>query len=154
MSGSLQEVKSTIESLLNDPIAATLLRNSSLTPTQFETFLIRVFGNDILDKPLSSKERTSLRMQGNKISRGSFNRTFIQARRNIVRSLYVVFLLGYVGLFDTPELQPFIETASRIRAYANERVSPPASQDNPDLKTVMDQLTRTIEQLARFREDV
>lgn len=155
MSEFLREAKSAIESLLNDRIVLALLKNSSLTQAQFETFLIHVLGDDLANRTLTGEERTCLRIKKSKISRGSFNRTFIQARHNVVRSLYVVFLLGYVGLFDTPELEPFIETASRIKAYANHQTSTSDSQEASEiLKTVMEQLSHTIEQLARSHEDL
>lgn len=66
-------------------------------------------------------------------------------------SIYTLLLLGYAGLFDRPELEPFIELSSRIKAYVDQ-------QKTSDRVTVEDQtrvmrligeeLRRTVEDLA------
>jgi hypothetical protein len=35
----------------------------------------------------------------------------------VIRSIYTILLLGYVGLFDTPSLQPFTELSDTIQGY-------------------------------------
>jgi hypothetical protein len=44
----------------------------------------------------------------------------MQGQNNVIRSIYTVLLLGYVGLFDTPSLQPFVELSDTIQGYAKE----------------------------------
>jgi len=51
------------------------------------------------------------------VSRGSFNRTLAQAKYNTIKSLYTIILLGYLGILDTPHLNPYIEISNRIRDY-------------------------------------
>lgn len=152
---NLQGVKRSIGSFLQDPIARILLENSSLTHAQFETFLIQSIGSELANKSLSGEERAHLREKEVKISRGAFNRTLRQARTNVVRSLYTIFLLGYVGLFDTPQLEPFIEAASRIRAYTTIRTAQTnltqAEMEVP--RMIMRDLQRTLKTLARYRID-
>jgi hypothetical protein len=38
----------------------------------------------------------------------------------VIRSIYTILLLGFVGVFDTPSLQPFIELSDTIQGYVNE----------------------------------
>jgi len=59
-----------------------------------------------------------LRLIKSGVSRGSFNRTLAQARRNIIRSIYTVILLGYLGIFEDPRLNPYIEISNKIKAYS------------------------------------
>ncbi|MEM3507613.1 MAG: hypothetical protein QXT31_08205, partial [Candidatus Bathyarchaeia archaeon] len=47
----------------------------------------------------------------------AYYRTLAQARVNVVRSIYTIFLLGYSGLFDNPRLEPFIELGNKIKSY-------------------------------------
>lgn len=108
---------------LQDPIVQTLLKYSNLTKIQFESLLISLFGEESLGRRLSGQERARLRLEKANITRGSFNRTVAQARQNVAASIYTILLLGYVGLFDTPQLEPFLEIADRIKRYAEEQSS-------------------------------
>jgi hypothetical protein len=38
----------------------------------------------------------------------------------VIRSIYTVLLLGYVGLYDSPSLQPFLELSDTIQSYITE----------------------------------
>ncbi len=117
-----QEVKEVIKkwliSLNKDPIFKILLKNSNLTKTQAETFLIDILAEKICEKKLSYDEKAKLRSIKSGVSRGSFNRTLAQARRNIVKSIYTVILLGYLGVFDDPRLSPYIEISNKIRIFS------------------------------------
>lgn len=103
-------------SLNKDPIFKILLKNSNLTKIQAETFLIDVLAEKICEERIVYEDKAKLRPIG--VSRGSFNRTLAQARRNIIRSIYTVILLGYLGIFDDPRLNPYIEISNKIRAYS------------------------------------
>ncbi|MEM2901332.1 MAG: hypothetical protein QXO32_01160 [Candidatus Bathyarchaeia archaeon] len=61
--------------------------------------------------------KTILRSDKDKVTRGAFNRTRKQALRNIVKSIYTILLLGYLGIFETPQLEPFLEGANRLKSY-------------------------------------
>jgi len=112
-------VHSWIKSSLNDPIAQILLENSQLTKVQLETFLIDILAENIARKPLKYDEKSRLRLLKDGVSRGAFNRTLRQARRNVVRSIYTILLLGYLGVFEETTLDPYVEVANRLQAYVN-----------------------------------
>ena len=102
---------------LNDPIVKILAENSILTKTQIETFLIDVLAENIAGKSLRCHEKAKLRLLKGGVSRGAFNRTLRQARKNIVRSIYTVLLLGYLGVFESTSLDPYIEAANKLQTY-------------------------------------
>jgi len=97
-----------------DPITKLLLGNSQLTPAQLETLLANSLGGE---NYLEKSRRRLYRPSGRNVSRGAFNRTLIQAENNVIRSIYTVLLLGYVGLYDSASLQPFVELSDTIQSY-------------------------------------
>jgi hypothetical protein len=103
--------------LFGDPIVITLTKNSHLTKTQLETFLIDILAEKISGKTIKYEKKAKLRLVKPGVSRGSFNRTLSQARKNIIKSLYTVILLGYLGIFEDPSLDPYVEIANKIRTY-------------------------------------
>ncbi|MEM1514473.1 MAG: hypothetical protein QXH24_00225 [Candidatus Bathyarchaeia archaeon] len=113
-----EEIQVWLTSLNKDPIFKTLLKNSNLTKIQAETFLIDILAEKITNKKLVYEEKAKLRSIKSGVSRGSFNRTLAQARRNIIRSIYTIILLGYLGILDDPRLEPYITIANKIKAYA------------------------------------
>ena len=110
-------VHSLLESSINDPIAKTMAANSHLTTTQLETLLIDVLADNMSPKELKYDEKAQLRLTKAKISRGAFNRTLRQAKENVTKSIYTVILLGYLGLFETTTLDPYLEVASQLHTY-------------------------------------
>ena len=110
-------VHSLLESAVNDPIAKIMAANSHLTPIQLETLLIDVLADNIAGKSLKYDEKAQLRLIKAKISRGAFNRTLRQAKENVTKSIYTVILLGYLGLFETPTLDPYLVVASQLHMY-------------------------------------
>lgn len=111
-------IKNWLTSLNKDPIFKILLKNSNLTKIQAETFLIDILAEKICEKKLSYDEKARLRSTKSGVSRGSFNRTLAQARKNIIKSIYTVILLGYLGVFDDPCLSPYIEVSNKIRIFS------------------------------------
>jgi hypothetical protein len=91
--------------------------NSHLTKTQLETLLIDILSEHISGKSLKYDEKARLRLTKAKISRGAFNRTLKQAKENVTKSIYTVILLGYLGLFETTTLDPYLEIANQLHAY-------------------------------------
>jgi len=103
-----------LEGIKTDKITKILIEKSILTETQFETLLIDLF---FRQNPERGKKMYSLRQNRPRISRGAFNRTRKQAIDNIVRSIYTVLLLGYHGILETPQLEPFIEAGNRLKSF-------------------------------------
>ena len=112
-------VHSLLESSINDPIAKIMADNSHLTKTQLETLLIDTLADNIAGKALKYDEKARLRLTKAKISRGAFNRTLRQAKENVTKSIYTVILLGYLGLFETTTLDPYLEVANQLHTYLN-----------------------------------
>jgi len=102
---------------LNDPIVKILSKNSQLTRTQLETLLIDILAENISGKPLKYDEKARLRLTKAKLSRGSFNRTLAQSKENVIKSIYTVLLLGYLGVFETTTLDPYLEIANKLKEY-------------------------------------
>ena len=114
-----ESVQAWLNGALNDPIAKILAKNSQLTKTQLETLLIDVLAENISGKYLKYDEKAKLRLTKAKISRGSFNRTLKQSKENVVKSIYTVLLLGYLGVFESTTLDPYLEIANKLNEYVN-----------------------------------
>jgi hypothetical protein len=156
LSETLAGARQLLNTTFHDPIAQTLLIHSNLTRAQLETVLISMLGQELSGRTLQSRERVLLRPTKPKLTRGSFNRTLSQGRRNVVRSIYTILLLGYVGLFDSPELQPFLELASRMKAYieqgeASETMTSEARREV--MKVIGKELEEAINSLASGAQD-
>lgn len=113
----VSEARSSIRDTLTDPVTRLLLRSSQLTLPQLETLLADSLS---IERGALKAQRRLFRPSGKRVSRGAYNRTLIQGQNNVVRSIYTILLLGYVGLFDTPSLQPFIELSDTIQGYIQE----------------------------------
>jgi hypothetical protein len=113
----VSEARASIRGTLRDPVTKLLLTNSQLTSPQLETILADSLSSE---KGGFKAQRRLLRPFGKRITRGAFNRTLIQAQTNVIRSIYTILLLGYVGLFDTASLQPFMELSDTIQTYIKE----------------------------------
>lgn len=101
----------------SDPIMKILAKNSHLTRTQLETFLIDFLAPNIAGKALTNEEKALLRLTKANISRGSFNHTLRQARKNIIKSIYTIILLGYLGVFEDSRLDSYLEAAAKLKEY-------------------------------------
>ena len=110
-------VQAWLNGALSDPIVQILAKNSQLTKTQLETLLIDVLAENLSDKHLKYDEKARLRLTKAKISRGSFNRTLRQSKENVIKSVYTVLLLGYLGVFESTKLDPFLEIANKLHEY-------------------------------------
>jgi hypothetical protein len=114
---------------LNDPIVDILAKNSQLTKTQLETLLIDILSENIAGKELKYDEKAALRLTRSKISRGSFNRTLKQSRENVIKSIYTVLLLGYLGVFETTTLDPYLEIANKLHEYVEAHQDIPSKEE-------------------------
>ena len=113
---------------LNDPIVKILAKNSQLTKVQLETLLIDVLSENISDKQLKYDDKAALRLTKAKISRGSFNRTLKQSRENVIKSIYTVLLLGYLGVFESTTLDPYLEIANKLHEYVEAHQNVPSKE--------------------------
>ncbi len=122
-------VKAWLSGALNDPIVQVLAKNSQLTKIQLETLLIDVLAENISDKQLNYDEKSALRLTKSKISRGSFNRTLKQSKENVIKSIYTVILLGYLGVFESSTLDPYLEIANKLRDYVEAHQDMPGKEE-------------------------
>src|SRR3989304_8527291 len=111
-----KDVKNLKEILLQDPILSVLINNCNLTKKQFETFVIDVFSDNVIQNGTSYDEKTFLRSI--KVSRGSFYRTLTQARKNIISSIFTMILLNYLGILSEDPFEDFRVISERLKDYA------------------------------------
>jgi hypothetical protein len=137
----------------NDPIAKILAINSHLTKTQLETLLIDVLSEHISGKSLKYDEKARLRLTKAKISRGAFNRTLKQAKENVTKSIYTVLLLGYLGVFESTTLDPYLEIANKLQQYTEAYKNTTNNSSKPDehlkiIEMVREELETSLKQLS------
>jgi hypothetical protein len=106
-----------------------------------ETLLADSISNE---RTIRKDQRRLFRPSEKRISRGSYNRSLIQAQNNVIRSIYTILLLGYVGLFDTSALQPFIELSDTLQGYLQENQHPSLG----DLEAIQDLKRRLSEAIS------
>ncbi|MBN2229928.1 MAG: hypothetical protein JW779_10095 [Candidatus Thorarchaeota archaeon] len=117
----MREIASGTKQVLQEPILRLLQAGSVLSLPQLETLLIDLviednYGTHITyDDKASFRSKSGTRSKG--VSRGAFNRTLKQARKNVTRCLYTMLLLTYLGLFELTIFRPFEEVAARIGDY-------------------------------------
>ena len=139
---------------LNDPIVKILTKNSHITKIQLETLLIDVLSENTAGKSLRYEEKAKLRLLRTGISRGAFNRTLKQARRNTIQSVYTILLLGYLGIFEDTRLDPYLEVANKLQAYMSAYREIPNDQNvrNEHLRIVgmlREELEASLQQLSK-----
>jgi len=113
---SLKDLQNWIKEVFQDPLAKILIEKSNLTKTQLETFLIDVITDYLTDKSIKIEDKAKIRIKG-EISKGAFNRTLNQARKNILSSIYTLILLGYLGLIDLTTITKYIEASEKLKEY-------------------------------------
>ena len=118
-------------SILDDIITKTLLKSSSLTRIQFETLLLHFFIDDASGKSVkyeykaayrSFKDPRGIRKPTKKkgVTRGAFRRVLGQASNNVIKAIYTLILLAYVGILDTPSIQPYVQLSDMVKEYLEE----------------------------------
>jgi hypothetical protein len=154
-----ESVQTWLIGALDDPIVKILSKNSQLTKTQLETLLIDILAENIARKQLKYDEKARLRLTKAKLSRGSFNRTLKQAKENVIKSIYTVLLLGYLGVFESTTLDPYLEIANKLKDYVE------AHKDIPDedkelkdrlkvIEIIREELETSLKQLSKPSGDV
>jgi len=146
-----KEACSSIRTTTKDPVTKLLLGSSHLTVAQLETLLADSVS---YEKAVSKGRRRFFRPSGRRISRGSYNRTLFQAQNNVIRSIYTILLLGYVGLFDTSALQPFIELSDNLQSYIQETsiISPERPAGIEELKEKLEETISSLAKRASFKD--
>lgn len=147
--------------MLRDPITQLLQENSHLTEVQLETLLIDYLMDGFTGQRLDYQTKALLRqkppepMQARGVSRGAFNRSLAQGRRNLIKSVFTLVLLGYLGFLETPSLRRYQDMAETIRSYADEhdRAAVETSKPSPThvgaLKQVQQRILDLIDELAQ-----
>jgi hypothetical protein len=138
-------VQAWLNSALSDPIVKILAKNSQLTKTQLETLLIDILAENLSGKQLIYDEKARLRLTKAKISRGSFNRTLKQSKENVIKSVYTVLLLGYLGVFESTTLDPYLEIANKLRDYVEAHYSTPGGQEAENHQKVIELIREELE---------
>jgi len=152
-----ENIRSWLTGSLNDPIVKILAKNSHLTKTQLETLLIDILSENIAGKPLKYDEKARLRLMKAKISRGAFNRTLKQAKENVIKAIYTVLLLGYLGVFENTTLDPYLEVANKLQEYVDAYKNMPnkSGELNEHLKVIeiiREELETSLKQLSNTSE--
>jgi hypothetical protein len=148
-----ENVQSWLVSSLGDPVTRILSENSHLTRTQLETLLIDILSESITGKTLKYDEKARLRLTKAKISRGAFNRTLTQAKENVIKSIYTVLLLGYLGVFENTTLDPYLEAANKLQDYLEAYKSTSHTTENLEehvesMRIVRQELEKCLKQLS------
>ncbi len=148
-----EEVHIWLLASLSDPVAKIIANNSHLTKTQLETFLIDVLAENIAGHALKYDEKASLRLTKAKLSRGAFNRTLKQAKENVTKSIFTILLLGYLGIFETTTLDPYLEMANKLHSYLEAcKTTQKAHPDPADyiklLETIRQELENSLKNLS------
>jgi hypothetical protein len=135
--------------LKTDMLARTILQNSHLTEVQFATLIIDV----LWPASQQSLGNEAPRFGRRRVTKGAFNRSLAQARRNVIKSIYTVFLLAYFGLFDSPKLEPFLRLGDEMKSFldAKHETGPEADFEAQDaMKALENALQSSIGELARM----
>jgi hypothetical protein len=118
---TLKQLTSSTRQVLKEPILKKLQEGSVLSQAQIETLLIDLVIEDSYGTHITYEDKATYRSKtGTKsrgVSRGAFNRTLKQARRNLSRCFYTMILLAYLGLFELTIFRPFEEVAARMGDY-------------------------------------
>lgn len=154
-----KSVQSWLIRSLSDPIVKILAKNSHLTKTQLETLLIDILSENIAGKSLKYDKKARLRLTKARISRGSFNRTLKQAKENVIKAIYTVLLLGYLGIFESTTLDPYLEIANKLHEYveAYKNIPDKSGELNEHLKVIKmirEDLETNLKQLSNPSEGI
>lgn len=143
------ELKKLIDRSFKDPIAALLLKYSNLTKIQYESLIINFITDNIIDNELTFEKKSLFRSK--KVSRGSFSRTLVQARKNIISSIYTILLLMYVGIFDTAPFDEYKDLSEKLREYLGVIKSYEGTSSDQIIRRIDRELLEGIRNLASSR---
>lgn len=135
-----------INKAYQDPITALLLKNSNLSATQFETFIIDMLIDIMSDNRVSFDEKILFRR--NKVSRGSFSRSLAQARSNVISSIFTIVLLSYVGVFNARVFDEYQFLAEKLQEYITLIENNESGYSKEVMKSIEEELINGIKELA------
>jgi len=143
-----------IKTSIDDPIVKILTKNSNLTKTQLETLLIDILAENIAEKQLKYDEKAKLRLLRDGVSRGAFIRTLRQAKKNVIEAIYTILLLGYLGVFESTQLDAYLEIANKLQTYMKAYRNMTGGQKLTEehlriIKVLHDELEAVLERLSR-----
>jgi len=110
-----EEIRAWLNNALSDPLASILTKYSHLTKIQFESVLIDLATEYLGRNGLKYEDKAKLRSRA--VSRGAFNRSLSQARKNIISSIYTTLLLSYVGLLRGSVFDEYDTLAQKLRDF-------------------------------------
>jgi predicted DNA-binding protein (UPF0251 family) len=118
---TMDSLASQSRQILREPILNILLQQSMITKAQLETLLIDIIIEDRYSDHIPYRDKAQIRSHKKGttkgVTRGAFNRTLKQARRNITKCMFTMLLLAYLDLFDYNIFRPFEEAASNLAKY-------------------------------------
>ncbi|MEM3045785.1 MAG: hypothetical protein QW057_01730 [Candidatus Bathyarchaeia archaeon] len=110
-------VTGALAALSKDQLAKMLLKESHLTERQLSAILIDILAEELAQNSVKYEEKA--RSMPKPESRGAYNRTLTQARRNVIRSFFTLYLLGYMGLLSLPELAEHMKLGEALKSYVD-----------------------------------
>ena len=141
-----KELQKMVNQSLEDPVAAILLKNSTLTEIQYESLLIDYYMDNMSDNNLTYENKSEIRSK--KVSRGSFSRTLSQARKNIISSIYTILLLNYVGIYDSLPFDDYKNLAEKLSEYTFLTQNPDSVESRSVIRRLELELAKGIRSLA------
>jgi hypothetical protein len=114
---SIQQI---ITSTLEEPFVKIMLEKSCLTKIQLETLLIDVLSENLQESKVTGQEKAKLRLKKAGVSRGAYIRTLKQAKKNVLKTIYTILLLEYLGILEGRSLSTYIELSNKVESLLEE----------------------------------
>ncbi|MGQ9720206.1 MAG: hypothetical protein ACUVXA_02660 [Candidatus Jordarchaeum sp.] len=151
----IEKVREYVGDILADPIVNKLLSSSNITSIQFETLLINFLLDEGAGKPVKYKIKGFLRAPSKKrrfrgplktkgVTRGAFRRVLGQACANVIKSIYSLVLLGYVGILDSPSLHTYLDMSNIISNYMEQMELSYGKDQSQEKKTALKILEKNL----------
>ena len=116
--------------LQDDEIGNFLMKNVKLSKVQLDTLLIT-----IADKQEISLNKMILKRDNRVVSKGSFNRTLKQAKKNVEISLFTIIALEYFSIIEKNHIINLIKIADTLKKISGNKLI------NENVITILDQLS-------------
>jgi len=116
--------------LQDDEIGNFLMKNIKLSKVQLDTLLIT-----IADKQEISLNKMILKRDNRVVSKGSFNRTLKQAKKNVEISLFTIIALEYFSIIEKNHIINLIKIADTLKKISGNKLI------NENVITKIDQLS-------------
>ncbi len=130
----IENIHNFVIGTLEDNFVKTMLERACLTKSQLETLLIDFLSENIQEKKVTGLEKSRLRLRKAGVSRGAYIRTLKQAKRNVLKALSTILLLGYLGILRGQSLSTYVEVSGRVESLLEEYKK--AWKENQDEETL------------------